>query len=407
MLFFAYVKGIYYFAIPKLNVLMKRFLLIVFLFALHGAALAQFRSSIRPHDGYYAKDSLLVFGVTIVGGVFVDGQKCVEVVSPEETLIFSPYDIDEYGAGQDVYVSAYIFINDSKKRVFLKRLHKGDLSLYSYRERGYKMYFLEKEKGVFLDLPRRWEHNREISFKDILEDETSDCEHTALNLKNTSYSKESLTEFVKRYNDCSPMPTNAADLGVVSGFSFSNLALSVSPGNTYKNQIAEMNTSDFMIGVFISQPLFYSNFSALLGVNYLQMSSSFYGITENNGSDLLLNLNSLQLPLMLRYHMPVNKFRPFASAGCMFGFDITNKSAFYATNFIQDAIFIYKPERFLMEKTRSFGLIGGLGAEYRLSRKKAVSIEMRYSWQKALRYGSGSAVFFDTTGFQILTGISF
>lgn len=386
---------------------MKRFLLIVLLFALPVVALAQLRSSTRDHQGFYAKDSLLVFGVTIVGEVFVDGKKWVKVVSGDETLIFSPYDIDAYGTGQDEYVSAYIFINDSKRRVFLKRLHKGDLSLYSYRERGYKMYFLEKEKGVFLDLPRRWKHNREISFKDILEDETSDCEYTALNLKNTSYSKESLTEFVKRYNDCSPMPTNATGFGVVSGFSFSNLALSLSTVNTYKNQIAEMNTSDFMMGVFISQPLFYSNFSALMGVNYLQMSSSFYGITENNGSDLLLNLSSLQLPLMLRYHMPVNKFRPYVSAGCMFAFDIRNESVFYATNFSQDAIFIYEPDFFSIEKTRSFGLIGGLGAEYRLSRKTAVSIEMRYNWQKALRYGFGSAVFFDTTGFQILTGISF
>lgn len=387
---------------------MKRFFLILFIFLLPAGLYSQSRFFTRSHDAYYVKDSMVVVGVKVIDGLRINGIQTCRVITSKDTLVFTPYDIDEYGNGQSEFISATIFFRGQEKRVFLKRLVKGDMSLYSYRLRGNNMYYLEKEKGVFIDLPRRWEHNRQITFKNILEDETSDCQYTSFNLMQTSYNSSSLSQFIHSYNHCSAMPSLPTRFGVLAGYSFLDLRPSSYGNYLYVQDFSFTKKPDVFFGVFWDQPLFFTFFSAHLGVNYYQMSESFYTFSGNNALDFLVKSSSLQIPFQLRYYYPLsNNIKPFINAGGIYSSDIRNESTIFRTTFFQEIISIEEPIDVSPAKGNSFGFVAGIGGEYRFGLRQAVLIELRYVQQNALNEKSPTSVLFDKRGMQLLIGISF
>ena len=60
-------------------------------------------------------------------------------------LKYTPYEVNEFGFKNGrIYISKYIY-PDSIQKVFLERFKKGKATLHYYRNKGGKIFFLEKE----------------------------------------------------------------------------------------------------------------------------------------------------------------------------------------------------------------------------------------------------------------------
>jgi hypothetical protein len=148
---------------------------------------------IYGQTGYYIKDSTMVVGVKLIDGGEIQNSMQCEVEEKDSTLVFSPDELKEYGFKDgSIYVSRSIVLNNETKAVFLERLSKGATTLYYYKDKNGKKFFLEKAGGPLVEVYKKAEGHR--LYKDFLKTYTQDCNQVAEALKLVSYTKYSLSK---------------------------------------------------------------------------------------------------------------------------------------------------------------------------------------------------------------------
>ena len=351
---------------------------------------------------YFSNDSTISTGIKLIDGGALMNSKLCQVKKDNKTIKYTPFEVSEFGFNDGrIYVSKEIQNSDSTQRVFLERLYKGKATLYFYKEKGRKSFFIEKDSSLFVELPKRDSDNR--SFNKQLSDITNDCSNVTEAANLVKYNKRSITKLVSRYNKCELKPFPHFRYGITLGYEFARLV--PSSGNQNLDVLSFDYTYDggYSIGFFIENPILVSDFSVHSEVSFSKHGFSYNKLTENTDRDFVANLSTLKVPLLIKYEYPSVKIRPFANIGVVGLFHIENNTQLYESILSKDKLEIGEVKLYSPIDDIQLGYCLGGGVEYKLKSKNWLVLEIRYANQ----YGNTSRGALGISGFNLVTGINF
>ncbi len=349
---------------------------------------------------YFSTDSSTSVGIKLIdGGDLINSQFC-QVKKGEKTIQYTPYEVKEFGFkdGQ-IYISKEIQIADSSKRVFLERLHKGNITLYFYRGKGIKTFFIEKDSTLFIEVPKQV--SDDVYSKQLL-NLTVDCSNVSDACKLVSYNKKSLSKLISRYNKCELKPFPHFKYGFLIGYEF----LQLIPSSEQDDNLEYFDhkyDGGFTLGIFLDNPILVSDFSVHAELLLAKHGYSYNKLVDNKDLDFVANFTSLNIPLLFKYAYPSNKIRPFINSGIIGTYFIKNETLLYETTINETIIEINDTEITSMISDYHLGYVIGGGLEYKLNYKNSMFFELRYCNQ----YNQGDSEFIGNSAFSVLTGINF
>lgn len=340
-------------------------------------------------NNYFITDSAF-HGVKLIDGGKLANSRLCQVVKDGKIIEYSPYQVIEYGFKDGrVYISKEIQIADSSKRVFLERLHDGETTLYYYRGKDIKTFFIEKDSALLVELPR-WDAAKK-HYSEHLLNLTNDCPEVSDACKLASYKKSSLSKLIARYNTCELKPFPHFRYGLLFGFEFSKLVPSekksrvsdyiTHPYDTDLEQFEYNYNKGFSIGVFIDHPILASDFSVHTELLFSKHEYSYNHTSKSVDLDLIINLSTLSVPFLVRYTLPKNNFRPYFNAGPVYSYNMKNESYFYKSSTLNNIIEIKNSIEGTIIPTNEIGYAIGCGLEFDIDYKRSLFLDMRYSKQ--------------------------
>lgn len=341
-------------------------------------------------DDYFVIDNVINIMNVLDNGDLINGRIC-QVKTGREIIEYTPYEVSEYGfKNGQVYVSKEIQLADSAKRVFLECLHNGETSLYYYRGKGQKTFFIEKDSSLFVELPKKTPANEHYSER--LLSLTRDCQNVADASKLVAYNKKPLTKFIARYNACELKPFPHFKYGIVVGLGFSKLVPSYKTHEESKYMTIIRDSefdyfdyeydSKFSVGVFIDNPILASDFSIHTELLFSQYKNSYSYTSEVKKINLKIDLTTLTVPVLLRYTVPVNNFRPYFNLGPAYSYHIKNESILHKSILMaHDVSDLTKTTLESVMPSHEIGYAIGCGLEFDLDFRRSIFFEVRYDNQ--------------------------
>ncbi len=361
---------------------------------------------ILPHitygqRGYFATDSTASINIKLIDGGDLMNSKFCRVKEGDKIIKYTPYKVKEYGfKNGQIYISKEIQISDSSAKVFLERLYNGKTTLYYYKNKGTKSYYIEKDSTLFTEIHRQDENDSNYNAQ--LLELTKDCPNVSEATKYVSYNKLSMTKFVERYNNCVLKPFPHFRYGI-------NINYILTKFIATSNSKEELNTFDFKysggfgFGFFIDKPILVSDFSLYIEFNYAKHKHSYYNKIENKDLDFITKISSFELPISIRYTYPHQKNRPFINLGGIISYHFINESNFYETTINENVVQINDVFDSPLIEESHFGYSFGCGIEYMLNSRNSVFFEIR---KNNLFNISGSGMI-QSSNLYFITGINF
>lgn len=363
-------------------------------------------------NAYFSIDSSTSVGIKLIdNGDLINSRLC-QVKKGESKINYTPYEVDEYGFKDGrIYISKEIQIADSSKRVFLERLHNGKTTLFYYRGKGIKTFFLENDSATLVELPKQ--DAAKEHYSELLANFTDDCPNVSDACKLVSYNKRSLSKLIKRYNKCESKPFPHFKYGFIIGYEFSKLVPSEKQNDGFEYVIQNKESgldyfdynydSDFSVGVFIDHPILVSDFSVHVELLFSKHGYSYEYTSEARDLDLIINVSTLKVPLLVRYSLPKNNFRPYFNAGPVYSYNLKNEGFLYESSVSENGIEIKDLFEGSIIPKNEIGYAVGCGLKYDLDFKRAVFLEIRYSQQ----FGISDVFSNKNTMINISAGINF
>jgi hypothetical protein len=328
---------------------------------------------------YFSTGSTTSFGIKLIDDGDVINSKLCQVKKGGKTIQYTPYEVKEFGFKDGrVYISKEIQIADSSKRVFLERLTKGNTTLYYYKGKGIKTFFIQKDSTLFVEIPKQ--NTKEVDYSKQLLSLTKDCPNVLDASKLVTYNKKSLSKLITRYNQCVLKPFPHFRYGFLIGYEYSKLIPSVEQNENLKYFDYKYD-GGFSIGLFLDNPILVSDFSLHTEINFSKHGYSYNHISTSEDLDLIINISSLRVPILIRYTLPKNSFRPYFNTGAIFSYNTKNENALYKAAFSDNIIEISVQNEESIISNNEIGYIVGCGLEYNLDYKKSIFFEIRYSKQ--------------------------
>ncbi|MCX6272743.1 MAG: outer membrane beta-barrel protein [Bacteroidetes bacterium] len=358
---------------------------------------------IEAQNDYYVTDSTLTAGVRLVDGGAVQNARICEMRKGNEIVDFTPNQIKEYGFKEGkVYVSKEIRINGFPQRVFLERLVTGNLTLYFYKEKGNRMFYLEKDNTSLIELPKHTPDNKKPVFRIELNKIVADCQNVTDAVKLVSYTRGSMKKLVNTYNGCKWKPFPFFKYGILLGYGFTRLEPSTEPVNTYLSEFNYKEEGSFLFGFFLDVPIRRSSLSLHTDLTFTRNSYSYTAVTQNKTIDFVANTSSLTLPLLLRYSSPFRRVRPFVNLGGIGVYLTGNENKIYEATYEANNIYCGLDEKPLIPKTQA-GYSAGGGFEVKLNYRNNIFLEVRYNKLYSLTFNNDLHV----SEIQCITSINF
>jgi hypothetical protein len=176
--------------------------------------------------GFLIKSDTAFYNVKMIDqGAVKNGLKCIMGKRNATQTEYTPNQVTQYGLSNGaVYQAQNIPVDGKSKRVFLLRLARGKVSLYSFMGKGKERFFLAKDDTTALIEISR---NKKTA-QGLYSEYVSECDKAIENTQYVTYTRGSLTRFVRDYNQCSANPLPRLTYGLLIGVSATKLA----PGNT-------------------------------------------------------------------------------------------------------------------------------------------------------------------------------
>jgi len=351
---------------------------------------------------YFSTDTTSSYGVELIdGGELINSQFC-RVKKGKETIEYTPYEVEEFGFKNGrVYISKEIQIGDSSKRVFLERLHQGNTTLYYYRGKGIKTFFIQKDSTVFVEIPKMEKTERHYS--ELLLNYTNDCSNVSDACKLVSYNKKSISKLIYRYNHCELRPFSFLKYGLFFGLVQSKLVLNSNNSDEDLFNISFKYDNNLYLGLFIDAPINASDFSVFTSLGLYQSSFSLNALSDSCDTDLLINQTTLKVPIMIRYTFPSLKFRPYFNIGIDYSYNLRNESIIYKAELNNNMIQYQTPIKEDLIYDHQLGYACGMGIQYHLNYKRILFVEIRFNKEYSMKADD----MFNKNTLEILTGINF
>lgn len=348
----------------------KRIFLILFIQLLPFALFSQ--------KAWIMNDSLMRIIDFRRGSDIENAQICREIRN-DSVYTYTPYDLKWYRYGQRFYLAKEIQFAGEAKRVFIERLVTGKISLYYYSEKNLKRFYIEQEGSYFTELIKESKSN--TAFRDTLAKYSLDCNNITDAVKSVKYNRKSLAQFIEMYNGCEYRPFQYSKFGMYLGFQRSYLSIS-SKNSTDSDALsgAKFNTDQsLLVGIFVDLPVLKSNITFHPEIYYTKNAFSSHHFQNNFDTDIVINLSTLNVPVLFRYTFPFRQFRPFINSGIVYSYHLRNEKVIYKSQMINNVVEIQQesPESLMLLNQLKISV--GMGFQYMINYRKSVFCEFRYN----------------------------
>lgn len=360
-----------------------------------------FTCIVTGQTGYFSTDSSSTVGITLVDGGDIQNAQFCQVHKGDKIIRYTPNEVTDYGFEDGrVYFSRKIHWGDSSKTVFLRLIHKGNTKLYYYKEKGGKMYFIEKDSTVLIEIPKKDINGK--SYSELLLNNTDDCPDVADAAKLVSYNNSSLSRFISQYNNCELKPFPFFKYGIFFGAVQSKLTLKSRNDEIINNSSFTTDNNPYF-GVFVDAPLYGNDLSFFSSLGIYQSSFSANTQLNSYNADILINQTTLKVPLMIRYTVPSLKVRPYINAGVEYSYNVRNESIMYKATVDSNIVQFHTPTKDDLISNHQVGYVVGAGMQYHINYKRIVFVEIRYNKEYSLQL-LGT---YNKTNVEIISGINF
>jgi hypothetical protein len=327
---------------------------------------------------YIVKDSTTSFGVEFIHGFPKENAQFIQVKTSDGVVKYTPYEIKEYRLKDGtVYYSRDISIksevSDIEKRVFLERIESGKINLYYYASKELNTYFIEIDNVKLMELPKP-----KGEFRAIILENTDDNTWVNERVRFSQYGRASLANLISLYNSGDRRFFPHKRFGVNAGIS--NTLLKVPRGIPNLDiRLLEFERKLVpTIGFFVDIPIVSSNVSLNAGINFSKNGYSSSFKNEDLVIDYLVDLTSIEIPVLLRYSFSSPVLRPFASLGGSMIYNVSNANVLYKSDIDGNTVSLSDVVTDNFVSDMMYGVILGVGVQYSIDFKRDISIEMRY-----------------------------
>jgi len=363
--------------------------------------------SFYGQNSYIQTDSLYSTGNKIIDNSDYLNSQYISEETNKGIIKYTPDKVKEYGFDDGrVYVSKSIFIAGAKSKVFLLRLVKGKLTLYEYKGKEFTAFYWETDSTSFFELPKYHRDRHEINFRNDLEYITSDCKNVSSEIKRVSYTANSLSEFVRNYNECKLKPLASFRYGIILGFGLNKLENSSFQLNSLSN-INFNYQGDLIPGLFIDYPIQRTDISIQTDLFFTKNGYSYNtNYTEkdmlNKNTLFVVNTTSINIPVLIRYTFQYMHASPFLNAGIIYTLNIKNSTALYTSTIYPTYIESSEMNTTPLISKNQLGYSAGGGFEFHLNNSHSVFIELRYT----KLYSIPTEYMMNKSEFQLIAGLN-
>ena len=326
--------------------------------------------SYSQKSDYIATDSSFTSGIKLLQGTSRENAQFIRLKRKNREVRYYPDQLSEYGFKNGTkYFSREIIIDGDEKLAFLEVLEQGIVTLYYYEDKKHKTFFIEKD-SILAELKKDKEAFKALS---------KDCEFISDGIKLASYSRKSMKKLVSDYNECKRQPFPYSKIGIAAGIKSTTLDAS-DLSNPRIEKINFSPSNSMYLGVYADFPIEMSHLSFNTGLFFTKTGFSENSIDSQSDTDVVINLTSINTPILLRYTIPTTRIRPFFELGGQLIYHFENSSEVYNSTIDDDIIIINTPN--LVEPLVADYIIGymiGGGLQYNIDYRKTLSFELRQS----------------------------
>jgi len=361
-----------------------------------------FNSILFSQNSYFIKDTVSTFGSKNLefNSSEINSKFCI-LSNGDSIIRYTPHQVSEYGFEDGrIFIAKRVQLPDSLQTVFLERLIDGPLSLYYYEGENYKTFFISKDSTYFKELSF-YNSKENADFRKQLSGLISDCKQLEDASKLVKYNRTAIKEFFKRLNDCDSESFPTLRYGFTNGLQLLRLNLASDFNNDKLTLMDYQFRAGYTAGFFADIPIFPSAFSVYTGINLSKHGFSYFEYIDGYDVDFVLNIISIEIPLMLKYTLPIVDYRPYLTAGISTNYHIKNKGEIFETKNTGNVINLGTGYKVSVIDNFQYGIITETGLEKKLDYRHYLSLGVRYSLI------SGSKKSFGSSEFSLITRISF
>ena len=346
-------------------------------------------------SGYFVRESMIQAGVKPVDQGARKNAREMVIDYKTRTERFTPEEISEYGFPDGrVFLSRVISVDGRPQRVFLERIGNGKLDLGYFAGSDGDRFFLERPaegptavrssglppgqqpESSLIELPEK--DGQEGAFRSLLATYTSDCDQVAEALKVVRFNKKSLTAFMSRYNTCSSRPMPIARFGVTAGGSFTQVG-HLRPELEGMARTGFNHDPALVAGLFADLPFLADGLTFHPEILYSENSWSAHSEKQIATFDFLISTASLQVPLMVRYTLPLVRWLPFVNLGGTLTRHVRNDNTIYRTTVDNGLATITMTTGAALTARDMAGYAVGGGVQYALDHRHSLFLEIRHN----------------------------
>ncbi|MBN2349877.1 MAG: outer membrane beta-barrel protein [Bacteroidales bacterium] len=362
-----------------------------------------FSFSLFGQRAYYITESTTQMGVNLEDGGDRTNSKFCQVKNGEIIKRYTPNEVVEYGFKDGrVYVSKQIQIGESLQRVFMERLLTGENTLYYYKGKKIRRFYIEKDSVSLIEISKKSSDNSS-SFHEKLAEITSDCEYYKEISGNAGYTKYSIAKFISGYNSCEKIPFPYTKYGFFVGLIHTRLIASRNNSNEIFESVNFNADQSIYFGAFFDAPIKASDFSTYLGLGFYHSIFSWKSDFFNSLVDVSTSLSTIEVPVLLRYTVPHIKIRPYVNIGLNYALNIVNDNTITQMYLAEDQVQKIT-DKYNLASDQQIGYAYGAGIQYQLDYKKSVFFEIRVNREFSIPFSKGML---SRKGAEFMGGISF
>lgn len=306
--------------------------------------------------GYIVKDT-----VFSIGKVTPRSNNRIQFQLNKRTkpVFYNKTELKEYSYDGKVFES--VIINGTSK--FLRKFTDGKVVLYYDKE-----FYAVKSDSLFLIFKRK-DFRSEIG-------KVINCNNDNQSLQNLTYSKKSLSNFIKDYNNdiCNANNFPFIKLGVQFGYNF------IQFNSLYRSSIeVSDNVAAPAFGFFLDLPLYRPKSLYLTtSITWLQTKPLLYSEVGANTNYCGLNVNGINVLIGGKWFFTKSERGAYINSGLLFShLDVSSPTGFVSTKTTGSVVDISQGQ-ISKSTTLLYGFSSGVGVEVPVKGKNGFQFELKY-----------------------------
>lgn len=291
--------------------------------------------------------------------------KVIDLILEGSSITLGPENVNAYG-----YHGDHRYITGIVENQFVRVLVQGELSLYKHNSqfvahKGGKYYQLDnstvKQDNVYGELATRSD-----KWKGVFSYLISDCSELVGSDNKLKFTDNTFTKYVIKYNECVGSEyasfVNKRKIvvapGILAGYTQTRLVTKSKP--LFYPWLADsylLGGSTYGIQANISSPNRYSRMAVVVGFQFFSSNVSASNTSGDQNSEslhqILIDMNSLVIPLSFKYHFRESGIRPYMMLGMLNNFNLnsetrrrTNQINAFGVEVIDDVAFTFNSAQF-------------------------------------------------------------